>query len=124
MPAAAVLPSSAADEPPPPIGVELLTSRSGFTDVSGQIKFKLDGRETNVLNIQDLSRTAVAKITVQPGAQYPWHTHPGPVIVNVAEGALTYVQANDCVERPTPRALPSWIRVAATSTPPSTPATT
>jgi hypothetical protein len=43
-----------------------------------------------------------AKITVLPGAQFPWHTHPGPVFVTVAEGELTYVSADDCVERPYP----------------------
>jgi redox-sensitive bicupin YhaK (pirin superfamily) len=37
---------------------------------------------------------------VQPGAQFPWHTHHGPVVVNVVEGELVYVNANDCVERP------------------------
>ena len=42
----------------------------------------------------------VAKITVQPGAQFPWHTHPGPVIVNIAQGELTYIMAHDCVDRP------------------------
>ena len=46
----------------------------------------------------DLSRTVVARITVQPGAQFPWHTHAGPVIVNVAEGALVFVGADDCLE--------------------------
>lgn len=97
-----VLPS-AAEDPPPPIAVEPLTPRSDFTDeVSGQIKVKLDGRATTVLNMSDPSRVVTAKITVQPGAQFPWHTHPGPVIVNVAAGELTYVNAGDCIERPYP----------------------
>jgi hypothetical protein len=87
----------------PPIDVEMLTPRSEFTDdVSGQFKVKLDGQATNVLNMSDASRTAVARITVQPGAQFPWHTHPGPVIANVIQGELTYVQATDCVDRPYP----------------------
>jgi quercetin dioxygenase-like cupin family protein len=44
----------------------------------------------------------VARITVQPGAQFPWHTHPGPVVANVTQGALTYVAADDCVEHEYP----------------------
>jgi hypothetical protein len=100
---AAFITPSAADGEPPPIAVELLTPRSQFTDeVSGQIRLKLDGQTTNVLNMADMSRVATAKITVQPGARFPWHTHPGPVIVNVAQGQLTYVYASDCVERPYP----------------------
>jgi quercetin dioxygenase-like cupin family protein len=39
---------------------------------------------------------------VQPGAQFPWHTHPGPVIVNVTQGELVYVAADDCVHRSYP----------------------
>lgn len=95
-----VLPSSA-DEPPAPITVEPLTPRSEFTDdVTTQIKLKLDGKRTTVLNSADPSRVVTAKITVQPGARFPWHTHPGPVIVNVTQGELIYVNADDCVERP------------------------
>lgn len=100
---AVFIPTSAADGEPPPIAVELLTPRSEFTDdVSGQIRLKLDGQATNALNMPDMSRVATAKITVQPGARFPWHTHPGPVIANVAQGQLTYVYASDCVERPYP----------------------
>lgn len=83
-----------------PISVELLTARAQFTDdVDAQIRFKLDGGKTTVLNMPDASRTLVARFTVQPGAQFPWHTHPGPVIVNIVQGELVYVQASDCVER-------------------------
>jgi len=94
-----------AQAPPPPILIELLTPRSLFTDdVRGQFRIKLEGEQrTTVVNmLPDASRTVVAKITVQPGAQFPWHTHSGPVIVNVAQGELVYVEASDCIERPYP----------------------
>ena len=90
-----------AQTPPLPIAVEVLTQRAVFTDdVAVQIRNKLDGHATHVSNSKEPSRTVVAKITVQPGAQFPWHTHPGPVIVNVAQGELTYIMAHDCVDRP------------------------
>jgi quercetin dioxygenase-like cupin family protein len=100
---ASVLPSGAQEEPPP-IDVEFLTPRSEFTDdVALQVRYKLDGNaRRRVINLRDASRTVVARITVQPGAQFPWHTHPGPVFVNVAQGELVYVQADDCVERSYP----------------------
>ena len=88
---------------PPPIQVELLTPRSLFTDdVRGQFRIKLEGHGTTVVNMHDPSLTVVARITVQPGAQFPWHTHSGPVIVNIAQGELIYVEASDCIERPYP----------------------
>jgi hypothetical protein len=49
-----------------------------------------------------LPRTLVAKFTVPPGAHFPWHTHAGPVVGNVTQGELTYVDAEDCVDRPYP----------------------
>jgi quercetin dioxygenase-like cupin family protein len=88
---------------PLPIAVEVLTPRAQFTDtVDAQLRVKLDGASTTVLNMPDASRTVVARFTIQPGAQFPWHTHPGPVIVNVVQGELVYVQASDCVHRPYP----------------------
>lgn len=95
-----VLPS-AAQEPPPPIAAEFLTARATFTDdVDLKFKIKLDGTATSVVSAEDPSRTVVARYTVQPGAQFPWHSHRGPVVVNVVQGELVYVEAEDCVERP------------------------
>jgi quercetin dioxygenase-like cupin family protein len=97
-----VLPS-AAQQPPPPIATELLTGRAAFTDdVDLKLKIKLDGNATRVVNAKDPSRTLVARFTVQPGAQFPWHSHAGPVIVNVTSGELVYVDADDCKERAYP----------------------
>jgi hypothetical protein len=96
-----VMPSGA-QESPPPIATEFLTGRATFTDdVDVMFRIKHDGA-TAVVNTDDPSRTVVARFTVQPGAQFPWHTHNGPVIVNVVEGELVYVPADDCVERPYP----------------------
>ena len=90
---------SAAQEPPPPIATEFLTGRAVFTDdVDLKIKVKLHGGPTEVVHSEDPSRTVVARFTVQPGAQFPWHTHRGPVIVNVTKGELVYVSADNCVE--------------------------
>jgi quercetin dioxygenase-like cupin family protein len=52
------------------------------------------------VGVKDLSRTLVARFTVQPGAQFPWHSHAGPVVVNVTKGELIHVDGEDCVERP------------------------
>ena len=101
--AAVGMPSSA-QESPPPIAVEVLTPRSEFTDdVAIRIKVKLAGERRSsrtTINMDAPSRTVVARITVQPGAHFPWHTHHGPVIVNVTSGTLVYVMADDCLERP------------------------
>ncbi len=97
-----VLPS-AAQEAPPPIASEFLTGRAVFPDRVGlKVKVKLDGGATRVVKVRDASRTVVGRFTVQPGARFPWHTHSGPVIVNVVSGALVYVPAEDCKGRTYP----------------------
>jgi quercetin dioxygenase-like cupin family protein len=95
-----VLPSAAQQPPPPPIATEFLTSRATFTDgVGAKMKIKRPQEGTTVVNARDASRTLVARFTVQPGARFPWHTHPGPVVVNIVSGELVYVPADDCSER-------------------------
>lgn len=85
----------------PPIRAEPLTGRHAFTDdVAVQVRVKPGGRPTRVVNMQDASNTAVVRFTVQPGVRFPWHTHPGLVIVTVTQGELVFVLADDCVQRP------------------------
>ena len=94
-----VLPA-AAQAPPPPIAAEPLTLRSVFVDdISLKFQIKLDGGATHVVDVKDPSRTVVVRYTVQPRAPFPWHSHAGPVVVNLVSGALTYVGAEDCVQR-------------------------
>lgn len=82
-----------------PIAAELLTGRAVFTD-DVRLKVKIKGVEgTDVVRVADPSRTVVARFTVQPGAQFPWHSHAGPVFVNVVQGSLVYVTAETCEER-------------------------
>ena len=109
-PISAIASAPPTEPPTPPIAVEELTridaetpSRGGFTDsVSATLSYTLDGADATTLEIADLGYVAVARITVQPGAMFPWHTHPGPVIVSVVPGDFVYVRADDCVERPYP----------------------
>src|SRR5215207_8448657 len=94
-----VLPA-AAPAPPPPIAAEPLTPRSVFADDIGlEFKLKLDGGATHFVDVKDPSWTVVVRYTVQPRAQFPWHSHAGPVVVNLVSGALTYVGAEDCIPR-------------------------
>lgn len=83
-----------------PISVELLAAPAEFTDdVSIQIRNKFLGRRTDALNVHDASNIAVVKVTFQPGAVFPWHTHPGPVLITVAEGDFVYALSEDCLDR-------------------------
>lgn len=86
--------------PPPPIASEPLTQRHVFTDdVAVQVRLKPSGRSRDVVNIDDASRMAVVRFTIQPGVRFPWHSHPGLVMVAVTQGDLVFVYGDDCVQR-------------------------
>lgn len=83
-----------------PITVKPLTQRAPFDGtVSAQIRQELDGLSPHVINYEDASNLVVVEFTIQPGAVFPWHTHPGTVLVNVTQGELVFVFADDCVPR-------------------------
>lgn len=86
--------------PPPPIRAEPLTARHRFTDeVATQVRLKPDGRSREVINMRDATNMAVIRFTVQPGVRFPWHSHPGLVMVAVTQGELVFVYGDDCVQR-------------------------
>lgn len=92
----------AAQEPPLPIATEFLSPRSVFPDdIDMKIKIKISGENREVVKVVDPSLTVTARFTIQPGAQFPWHSHAGPVVVNVVQGTLVFVES-DCAERAYP----------------------
>ena len=83
-----------------PVAIEVLTPRAAFTDdASMQVRLKVDGHGTDVIKTSDPSNIVTTRVTVQPGAQIPWHTHHGPVFVTLAQGELTYVSSEGCTSR-------------------------
>lgn len=74
-------------------------ARGDFPDnIDATFRIKLN-RATKVVHVQEPSDALVAKITFQPGGSVGWHTHHGPVIVTVASGELSIINASDCVRR-------------------------
>ena len=97
-------PNAPSTEPPtPPVAVEEFTRldadtavRGRFTDtIAATIDITHEGMAPVTVDIDDPSHVAVTRMTFQPGAQAPWHTHNGPVIVSVVQGELLYVMS-DC----------------------------
>lgn len=58
----------------------------------------MDGLPAQVIELDDASHVAVVEFTIQRGV-FPWHTHPGSVLINVVEGDFVFIFAEDCVER-------------------------
>jgi len=81
-----------------------ILARGDFVDrVDVKIKFERDGN-TNVSNAPFAGQVMVQEITIAPGGTTGWHSHPGPVVVVVKAGTLTYVREakGDCIDTPYP----------------------
>jgi len=82
----------------PPIAAEPLTERQIFTDgVTMRITLDLEGLDRQVIEIDNASHLVVMRFTIQPGVVFPWHTHPGTVLISVTEGDFVFLFAEDCV---------------------------
>lgn len=89
--------ASEADSPAP--AAEALTRGTFTDDITVKITVQQPGAETRVIDVPDPSDIAVTKITIPAGGSTGWHTHPGPVLATVHTGALTIINAGDCLPR-------------------------
>jgi quercetin dioxygenase-like cupin family protein len=77
-----------------------ILARGDFTEqVDVKVKFRRDG-SINVSNAPGAGEVVVQEITIAPGGTTGWLSHPGPVVVVVKQGALTYVRVagGECVD--------------------------
>ena len=76
--------------------------RGDFIDrVDVKVKFERDG-STVISNAPDAGEVVVQEVTIGPGGTTGWHSHPGPVVVVIKQGTLTYVRADGGVCTSTP----------------------
>ena len=81
-----------------------IIARGDFVEqVDVKIKFERDG-STVVSNAPLAGQVLVQEITIAPGGTTGWHSHPGPVVVVVKAGTLTYVREakGECIDTPYP----------------------
>lgn len=72
-----------------------ILARGDFVD-DVDVKFKLQRDDhTVVANAPSAGEVVVQEITIAPGGTTGWHSHPGPVVVVVKAGTLTFVRDAD-----------------------------
>jgi quercetin dioxygenase-like cupin family protein len=78
-----------------------ILSRGPFTDEArGLLTLRLQGEQfTTPMVLPNVGEVVTLKVVLEQGEAFPWHIHPGPVIVTVAQGEVTVTQASDCSER-------------------------
>ncbi|QIO21262.1 cupin domain-containing protein [Haloarcula sp. JP-L23] len=82
---------------PEGLSVEVLAPHATFTDDVGMalgVTFEQGGDEAAF--VRDASTIVLARVTLEPGGTTGWHTHPGPVVVNLAEGEIEVVFSHTC----------------------------
>ena len=88
----------------PPVGgfsSQVLSRNHFLDDIDITFRLKLD-QATTVVHVTDPSDVITALVTIQPGGAFPWHTHPGPAIVSVVSGEVTFVDGEGCEVRQYP----------------------
>ena len=65
-------------------------ARASFADRT-DIRFKVgQGRDREVINVPSAQETVMQQIVIAPGGQTGWHSHPGPVVVLIKSGQMSF----------------------------------
>ena len=69
-------------------------ARASFADPT-DIKIKVKDGRTEVINAPDARQTVVQEIVIAPGGHTGWHSHPGPVVVLIKSGTMSFYDGDD-----------------------------
>ena len=77
-------------------------ARAAFADPVN-ITFKYPGlhQESQVIRVRDAQETVMQQIVIAPGGHTGWHSHPGPVVVLIKRGVMTFYsgEGGTCTSR-------------------------
>ena len=76
-----------------PIGVTAETARGPLVDRPLDVNWHFGPGSKIKLQSQGPMEQAVQRIVAVPGATFGWHSHPGPTIVTVLSGTLSFYHA-------------------------------
>ncbi len=89
-----VLASATLATPPSGIVSASVQARAVFADPV-DIMFKVKGQHQEVTHVRDAQETVMQQIVIGPGGHTGWHSHPGPAVVLVKAGELTFYDSED-----------------------------
>ena len=59
------------------------------------LKFKIKGSSEQVVLVNNAQETVVQQIIMAPGGHTGWHSHPGPVVVVIKSGQMSFYDGDD-----------------------------
>jgi quercetin dioxygenase-like cupin family protein len=80
--------------PPPTVTAE--TARGPLVDRPLDVNWKFAPETKVKLQTQGPIEVAYQRVVVQPGATLGWHSHPGPTLVTILRGTMSFYHAEDC----------------------------
>jgi quercetin dioxygenase-like cupin family protein len=80
----------------PPSGILMapIFARASFVDPT-DIKFKVKDGSEEVIHVNDSKETVIQQIVILPGGHTGWHSHPGPVVVLIKSGQMSFYDSED-----------------------------
>jgi len=71
--------------------VSTLFARASFAEPT-DLKFTVNGQDINLNNARE---TAIGQLVWAPGGNTGWHTHPGPAVVLIKSGQMSFYDGDD-----------------------------
>ncbi len=69
-------------------------ARASFVDPT-DIKFKVKDGSQEVIHVKDARETVIQQIIIGPDGHTGWHSHPGPVVVLIKSGQMSFYDSED-----------------------------
>ena len=69
-------------------------ARASFAD-STDLKFKIKGQGQEVIQVNNAQETVIQQVVILPGGHTGWHSHPGPAIVLIKAGQMSFYDSDD-----------------------------
>ena len=69
-------------------------ARASFADPT-DLKFKIMGHNQEVIQVNNAQETVIQQVVILPGGHTGWHSHPGPAIVLIKSGQMSFYDSED-----------------------------
>ena len=72
------------------------TARGPLVDRTLDVNWRFGPENRVKLQTQGPVEIAAQRIVIQPGGTLGWHSHPGPTVVTILRGTMSFYHAEDC----------------------------
>jgi quercetin dioxygenase-like cupin family protein len=69
-------------------------ARASFEDPT-DLKFKIKGQSQEVIQVNNAQETVIQQVVILPGGHTGWHSHPGPAVVLIKSGQMSFYDGDD-----------------------------